>query len=427
MSYKIAGIDVHKKMLAVVLADVGEEGPYCFERRKFLTLPEQLRQLAQWLVEQEVEEAVMESTAEYWRPVWGMLEQHWQPARRQREGCGPKAGKLHLAQAQSNRGRRGRKNDFGDAERLVKRLVADELDLSFVPEAEQRLWRTITRRKTQITGLRMRLQSQLEGLLEQAHIKLSSLVSDLLGVSAQRILRAMAAGERDPEVLAALAEGTLKATPQQLCEALRPVRDWNPMFAKLLKMLLEDIGRFEAEIEELQRMAAQLMEGHQEAVRRLAEMPGLGAGSALQVIAEIGPRAAAFPHSQNLCSWVGVIPGQEESAEQNASTKSPKGNRQMRRILTEAAHAAIKTKGSIFEVKFNRFIRKMTYKEAIWAVAHFQCRLIWKILHDGVSYEERGPSVNAKRSRKRVQRLVCELKSFGFHIEPPCMPVTAGA
>ena len=130
------------------------------------------------------------------------------------------SGTLHLAQALSNRGRRGRKNDFRDAERLVKRLVSQELVLSFVPDAEQRLWRTLTRTRYQRTRDKVRLQNQLESLLEEAHIKLSSLVSDLLGASARRMLKALAEGETDPSALAALADQRLRATPAQLHDAL---------------------------------------------------------------------------------------------------------------------------------------------------------------------------------------------------------------
>jgi transposase len=132
----------------------------------------------------------MESTAQYWKPVWEALERYWKPLHQKREGAGRRSGTLHLAQAQSNRGRRGRKRDFPDAERLVKRLVARELTLSFVPDAEQRLWRTVTRRKYQLRRDHVRLQNQVESLLEEAHIKLSSLVSDLLGASARRMLMA---------------------------------------------------------------------------------------------------------------------------------------------------------------------------------------------------------------------------------------------
>ena len=117
MPYRIAGIDVHKKMLAVVVADVEGEGEYQFERHRFASNPEQLRLLSEWLLEQQVEEAVMESTAQYWQPVWGALERYWKPVCKKREGAGPMSGALHLAQAQSNRGRRGRKRDFPDAER----------------------------------------------------------------------------------------------------------------------------------------------------------------------------------------------------------------------------------------------------------------------------------------------------------------------
>jgi transposase len=180
MPYRIAGIDVHKKMLAVVVSNVEVESEFQFERRMFGSNPEQLRSLAAWLLEQETEEVVMESTAQYWRPVWEALERHWKPLRQKREGASPRSGSLHLAQAQSNRGRRGRKKDFLDAERLVKRLVARELNLSFVPDAEQRLWRTVVRRKLQLTRNRVRLQNRVESLLEEAHIKLSSFVSDLL-------------------------------------------------------------------------------------------------------------------------------------------------------------------------------------------------------------------------------------------------------
>jgi transposase len=191
MPHQIAGIDVHKKMLAVVVADVQVDGEYQFHRRKVGTGPAELHALADWLLECEVEEVVMESTAQYWRPVWEALERCWKPRVRAREGASPLSGTLHLAQAQSNRGAGGRKKDFPDAERLVKRLVAQELTLSFVPDAEQRLWRTVMRRKYQITRNRVQLHNRLESLLEEAHIKLSSLVSDLLGTSARRMLQAL--------------------------------------------------------------------------------------------------------------------------------------------------------------------------------------------------------------------------------------------
>jgi transposase len=229
MPYRMAGIDVHKKKLAVVVADVEDE--YQFERRWYGSNPEQLRVLSEWLIEQQVEEVVMESTAQYWKPVWGALERFWKAMCQSREGAGRMSGTLHLAQALSNRGRRGRKTDFRDAERLVKRLVSQELVLSFVPDAEQRLWRTLTRTRYQRTRDKVRLQNQLEALLEEAHIKLSSLVSDLLGASARRMLKALADGETDPAALAALADQRLRATPAQLHDALGACTELNPSTA----------------------------------------------------------------------------------------------------------------------------------------------------------------------------------------------------
>src|ERR1700737_2594563 len=151
------------------------------------------------------------------------------------------SGSLHLAQAQSNRARRGRKRDFPDAERLVKRLVSRELTLSFVPDAEQRLSRTGTRRKYQLTRDHVRLQNQLESLLEEAHIKLSSLVSNLLGASARRMLKALADGETNPAALATLADKQLRATSAQLCDALGACTALNPVYRRLLKMFLEEL------------------------------------------------------------------------------------------------------------------------------------------------------------------------------------------
>ena len=234
MPYRIAGIDVHKRMLAVVIADVAVEGEYEFERRMVDTSPGELRKLAEWMVEQEVEEVVMESTAQYWRPVWGSLEETWMLRRRSREGAGPMSGALHLAQAQSNRGAAGRKKDFPHAERLVKRYASQELTLSFAPDGEQRLWRTVMRRKHQLTCNRIQLQNRLECLLEEARIKLSSLVSDLLGQSARRMLQALADGETNPASLAALADRRLRATSEQLCDALGACRDLHPVYRRLL-------------------------------------------------------------------------------------------------------------------------------------------------------------------------------------------------
>jgi len=230
MAYKVAGIDVHKKVLmAVVLdADDPESEP---QRRRFGTTTSELQNLSSWLRQEGVQQAVMESTAQYWKPVWYELEPYM---------------KLSLAQAFSNRAPRGRKHDFRDAERLVRRLLAGELTLSFVPEPEQRTWRMMTRARVQLTEDKSRLQSQVECLLEEMRIKLSSVVSDLFGVSGYRILRALAGGETDPRKLAALADDRLQCSEKQLIDALsgRP----QPAHLQLLTMHLD---RYQLMVEQL--------------------------------------------------------------------------------------------------------------------------------------------------------------------------------
>jgi transposase len=262
------------------------------------------------------------------------------------------------------RGRRGRKRDFPDAERLAKRLVARELTLSFVPDAEQRLWRTVTRRKYQLTRVRVRLQNHLESLLEEAHIKLSSLVSDLLGASARRMLKALAEGETNPAALAALADRKLRATPEQLCDALGACTELNPVYRRLLSMMLEELRLIDEQTGQLDQEMANLLSRHQDAVERLAEVPGLGVDSAQQIIAEVGATAATFPSAEQLSSWAGTCPGDEESAGVNYAHRSPKGNRHMRRLLNQTANAAVKTKGSIFEIVYRRSVPRLGHNQA---------------------------------------------------------------
>jgi transposase len=276
----------------------------------------------------------------------------------------------------------------------VRRLVAQELVLSFVPDPEQRLWRTLTRRKQPWTKDGVRFQNRREAVLEQMHIKLSGQMSDLLGVSGRRMLEALAEGATDLATVAALADPTLRATQEQL------------------KFLEEQMDKLKREI-------AELLTAHSAAVERLAEVPGLGVESAQQIIAEVGPTAAVFPSEKALASWVGVCPGEEVTAGEAHRTRSPKGNRNLRRLLNQAAHAAGKMKGSIFEVVFHRLVPRMEYNQAIWTIAHRLCRLIWKILHQGVRYEERGPSVSAKAQRARLAKMIRELTKAGFVVQLP--------
>jgi len=372
---KVAGIDVHKKVLMVVVVDANtpEEKP---ARRRFVTMPSELQRLLTWLREQGVEEAVMESTAQYWRSVWLELEPHM---------------RLHLAQAFSNRAPRGRKHDFKDAERLVRRLIADELILSFVPSGEQRIWRNMTRMKLQLRRDRVRLQNQIECLLEEMRIKLSIVVSNLLGASGLRILHALAKGETDPRKLAQLGGERLQCTEEQLVDAL--TGRVQPVHEAMLALQLQRLQLIDQQMERLNHMIAAAMKPHQDAVIRLAEVPGLGVDSAQQIIAEVGAQATTFSSAAELTSWVGTCPG-----------------------LNQAAHAAVCKKGSYFQALFRRLLPRLGYKSAIWAVAHRLCRLVWKILHEGVRFIEQGAEIGPREKKKRAQMLARALRKLGYEV-----------
>jgi len=367
-SLKLAGIDVHKKMLAVVVVD--DDNPEkALEQRKFGSGASELKHLAAWLTAHGVTLVVMESTALYWRPVWLALEKDFV---------------LHLAQAQSNAGPKGRKTDFADALRLARRFLSAELRLSFVPDAEQRSWRSLSRSKHQKRRRRVQLHNQLEALLEESQIKLSSVVTDLLGMTGYRILKALANGESDPQKLVALAANNLKATPEQLADALT-----GPMPERcrsILKLQLEELDLIDKHIEELSGQLVAALESHQKAVLRLCEIPGIKEDAALQIIAEIGPQAAVFDTAKQLASWIGVCPGREETDGKSKSNRSPQGNQNMRRVLNQIAWGAVHTKDCYFREVYQRFIPRLGINKALWAIAHRIAKVIWKVLHVGAQY-----------------------------------------
>jgi transposase len=281
--------------------------------------------------------------------------------------------------------------------------------------------RTLTRRRVQLSRDRVRLQNQLEALLEEMRIKLSSVVTDLLGVSGRRILAALAAGQSDPDELATLGDARLKCTRQQLQDALAgPV---SPVLGELLRMLLDQVEFLDGQMEKLTRLTAQTMRGWQEAVARLAEIPGIRTLAAQQILAETGPQAAAFPSAGQFVSWMGACPGREESAGVNRSGRCPKGNRYLRRSLCQAAQAAVRTKNSHYQAVFRRLVPRLGYTKAIWAIVRRMAEVIWTILHTGAHYEERGSASTPQAIKRRIQRLTKELRDAGYTVEirPPAI------
>jgi len=400
MPHMVAFIDVHKTMLAAVAGDSAKEENVPLLRRKFGAREGELRALAGWMKELGVQEVVMESTAQYWKPVWQTLEEQ--------------EFHLELAQAQSNRGPKGRKSDFRDAERGWRRYNADELILSYVPDPEQRLWRTLSRTRIRLTRDKARMQNRLEGLLEEMRIKLSGVVSDLLGVSATSMLRAIAKGEADPQKLAEMADPNMRATKAELCDALQAVGKLDPRYRVILAQFLERLDLNDRHSQALKESLAESLKPYGDQIERMAEVPGLGVDSAQQIFAEVGDGAKKFETAGDLSSWVGVCSGENVSADENHSDRSPKGNMAMRRILDQAANAAVKAKGTVFKKRYQRIRGRDPKKhaKAIWAVAHHLCRVIWKILHDGVRYEERCDRRDPHADKRRAARLLRQLKAL---------------
>jgi transposase len=395
----IAGIDVHKKMLAVMIRRWnGERVEYL--KRKFGTTRAEIQHLEAWLRAHGISEVVMESTAQYWRPVWYGLEPHF---------------KLHLTHPLKTRAPRGRKSDFGDAQRLADRWSAGDLEESFIPGSEQRAWRWLTRTRVQLKKKLGVIHNHVEGLLEQGGIKLSAVVSDLFGVSGWAMLERIGQGVTDVEVLAGQARGVLRKKDAELKQAL--VGRLDPVYRLLLRQHLEQVRLLRQQVEELNQALAQAMQEHIAPLHRLTRIPGVDLYAAQELLAEIGPKAAAFPSAEQFASWVGVCPGSQESAGVNYSRRSAKGNRYLRRVLCQIAWAAIHTKETFFAGLFARLKPRVDGKGAAWAVAHRIAKIVWLVLHQEVEYQEKGSAPpNERTLMRKFKRMLKEFGTLGLDV-----------
>jgi len=392
----IAGIDVHKKMLAVVVRKPSERGVE-YVQRKFGTTKKEINHLAAWLQHCKVTEVVMESTANYWRPVWYGLERHFQ---------------LHLTHPLKTRAPRGRKRDYMDAARLANRWHSGDLEESYVPGAEQRAWRWLTRTRVQLKRKLAVVRGQMEGILEQGGIKLTAVVTDLFGVSAWAMLCKIAEGETDIDELMGEARGKLKKKHAQLKEALVGVLE--PIYRFLLKQHMEQVQLIWRQVEELNQALIESMKDHVAVLVRLAKIPGVDLYAAQELLAEIGAGAIAFPSGDQFASWAGVCPGSQESAGINHSRRSAKGNRYLRRLLCQIAWAAVHTKNTFFGSLFARLKPRLEAKGAAWAVAHRMSYVIWLIMHNEVEYKERGiVPLKPKTLKRKLKRILQELTRQG--------------
>ena len=300
--------------------------------------------------------------------------------------------------------------DFGLAERAASDAGLVESQVDAVCGAALALFNLKRTSETRALGVKA-----LE--LARAATSDTAVASSQIVLAMERMLEALAEGETDPTALAALAAARLRATPAQLCDAFQACPTLHPVYRRLLKLTLEELRVIEDHLGQLDQQMADLLAAHHEAVQRLAEVPGLGVDSAQQIIAEVGVTAATFPSPKHLASWMGACPGTEESAGVNYRHRCPKGNRQMRRVLNQAANAAVKARGTIFAVVYRRIVPRLGHAQAIGAITHRLCRLIWKILHERVRYEERGPAVSAEAKKVRARKMIRELRSLGYRVE----------
>lgn len=406
----VAGIDVHKKMLAVVVRRE-QDGQSQYEKRKFGTTRSEIEHVAAWLQQQQVSEVVMESTAQYWRPVWYGLEAHF---------------RLHLSHPLKSKAPRGRKRDYRDAQRLADRWCSGDLEESFIPSSEQRSWRWLCRTRVDLQRKVTVVRNQVEGLLEQGGIKLTAVASDVFGVSGWAMLEHIAQGETDIAVIVGEARARLRNKKAELQEALAGRLE--PVYRLLLQQYLDQVRLLRQQMIAIQQALGVALQPHAEVLRRLCQIPGVQLGAAQQLLAEIGPDAAAFPSAEQLASWVGVCPGSQESAGVCYSHRSAKGNRYLRRLLCQIAWAAIHTKDTFFAGLFARLLPKVEGKGAAWAVAHRITKVIWLLLHERVDYKEHGPAPQDLASlMRKFRRLKRQFAAQGIdiaHLSLQSLPAT---
>jgi transposase len=397
----VAGLDVHQGTVVAARRRLIAEGQAELEVKTFQTTSAALRELAQWLEEWQVTHVAMESTGVYWVPVWNVLEGGFQ---------------LVLANAQHLKKVPGRKDDVLDAEWIAQCQQCGLLRSSFVPPAEVRQWRQLTRQRMKLVDTRTSVINRIHSVLEQGNIKLSNVASNIVGSSGRAIINALAKGESDPQKLAALANGRLKASLAELVAALDGRLEENQRW--LLQRLLGQLGSLEQAIVLYSERIREQMLPYQRQLARLDTISGIGLRSAENLLAEIGPDMGQFPTDDHLVSWGALCPGKEQSAGKRHSSKTPKGNRWLKRALTEAAWAATLEKDSYLAALYRRLSPRRGKKRAIIAVARTILQAAWHILKEEVEYQELGGDYFDHLHEAATKGyLVKRLEKLGYEVE----------
>jgi transposase len=398
-----AGLDVHKKTVVVCLRRLpsGRKRKIESEVRTFGTSTSEILELGDWLTSVGVTHIAMESTGVYWKPIWNLLEGQFE---------------MLLVNAQHVKQVPGRKTDVKDCEWIAELLQHGLLKSSFVPEPEQRDLRELTRQRRQLIQAKASVANRIQKVLEDANIKLGSVATDVLGVSGRAMLQAIIAGQEDANVLAELARRKLRAKIPQLRQALAGrVREHHRF---LLKFLLEEVNQFEGWIERLtQRIAEVLPAPFQQAMQRLATIPGIDERAAENILAETGIDMHRFPMHGHLASWAGMSSGNNQSAGKRKSGRTNKGNRWLSATLVQVAWAASHTKHTYFAAQYRRLAGRRGKKRALVALGHTILVVVYYVLKRGTTYQELGYDYFDRHDKDRLlASLVRRLERMGHRV-----------
>jgi transposase len=371
----VAGLDLHKKTVFASVRWVNQEGKLEEETRTFGTMTKHLLELSDWLSERGVTHVAMEATGVYWKPVWNILEGRFE---------------LMLVNPRELKQVPGRKSDVKDCQWIAQLLQHGLLHSSLVPPRPQRELRDLTRHRAQLQGERSRVANRIHKLLEDTNVKLGSVASDILGTSGREMLEHLLRGERDVVKMAKLARGRMRPKIPQLQLALEGRLDEHHRF--MLKHLLSHLDHLDQQVAEFNaRIEAAMVPFVDEELReKLDAIPGVNQTTIENVIAEIGVDMHHFPTAGHLASWAGMCPGNEESAGKRKRTKTTKGNRWLRRALSEAAWAASHTKDTYLSAQYRRLAGRRGKKRALVALGHTLLIIIYHVIAHRCDYKELG-------------------------------------
>ncbi len=404
-----AGLDVHKKSVVACVWNSPLTGQTARETRSFGTMTADLLALSDWLQSHAVTHVAMESTGVYWKPIYNLLEGHFE---------------LLVVNAQHVKAVPGRKTDVADAEWIGDLLRHGLMRGSFIPPQAQRELRELTRHRSNLVGRRVQAVNELQKALEGTNIKLASVVSDITGVSATAMLHGLLEGRTDRKALSDLAKGRLRAKKEQLQKALEGVLRAHHRL--IIAQLLADIDFFEEQIEEVGQEVARRLQKDQATLDKLDGTPGINQRLAQVILAEVGTDMSRFPDANHLVSWAGLCPGNNESAGKRRSSRIRHGNQALKNALVEAAHAAAHTKETYLQSLYKRLVSKRGKKRAMIAVARSILVSIYHMLSRDSIWQDLGADYFERRnSGQIIARLTSRLQNLGYQVALTPIPMTS--